>query len=179
MGISQQIGASSLIKAGVIDNTAGRPASPYEGQVIYQKDTDKVLVWNGSTWLYSSTPQTLEMGAWQTWSPTVTPISGVFYILTVNTARYSQVGKIVTGQIDFTLTSIGTGTGIVYFTLPVTASSSYYYTAIGQYRETQNTGLTGIVSWESTSSASLRRYDNASHLSAGNRYCASFTYEAA
>ena len=50
MGISQQIGASSLIKAGVIDNTAGRPASPYEGQVIYQKDTDAVLVWNGTAW---------------------------------------------------------------------------------------------------------------------------------
>jgi len=50
MGITQQIGASSLIKPGVIDNTAARPASPYEGQVIYQKDTDAVLVWNGTAW---------------------------------------------------------------------------------------------------------------------------------
>lgn len=50
MGITQQIGASSLIKPGVIDNTAARPASPYEGQVIYQKDTDAVLVYNGTAW---------------------------------------------------------------------------------------------------------------------------------
>ena len=50
MGISQQIGASSLIKAGVIDNTAARPASPYEGQVIYQKDTDEILAYNGTSW---------------------------------------------------------------------------------------------------------------------------------
>jgi hypothetical protein len=50
MGITQQIGASSLIKPGVIDNAAARPASPYEGQVIYQKDTDAVLVWNGTAW---------------------------------------------------------------------------------------------------------------------------------
>lgn len=50
MGITQQIGASSLIKPGVIDNTAARPASPYEGQVIFQKDTDQVLYWNGSGW---------------------------------------------------------------------------------------------------------------------------------
>ena len=50
MGITQQIGASSLIKPGVIDNTAARPALPYEGQVIYQKDTDAVLVWNGTAW---------------------------------------------------------------------------------------------------------------------------------
>jgi hypothetical protein len=50
VGISQQIGASSLIKPGVIDNTAARPASPYEGQVIYQKDTDEILVYNGTAW---------------------------------------------------------------------------------------------------------------------------------
>ena len=50
MGITQQIGASSLIKPGVVDNTAARPASPYEGQVIFQKDTDQLLVWNGTAW---------------------------------------------------------------------------------------------------------------------------------
>ena len=50
MGITQQIGASSLIRPGVIDNTAARPASPYEGQVIYQKDTDEVLAYNGTSW---------------------------------------------------------------------------------------------------------------------------------
>ena len=51
MGITQQIGASSIIKPGVIDNTASRPASPYEGQVIFQKDTDQLLVWNGTAWV--------------------------------------------------------------------------------------------------------------------------------
>ena len=51
MGITQQIGASSIIKPGVIDNTAARPASPYEGQVIFQKDTDQLLVWNGTAWV--------------------------------------------------------------------------------------------------------------------------------
>ena len=56
MGISQQIGASSLIKPGVIDNTAARPASPYEGQVIFQKDTDQLLVWNGTAWVIPNSP---------------------------------------------------------------------------------------------------------------------------
>ena len=50
MGLSQQIGASSLIKPGVIDSAAERPASPYEGQVIYQKDTDEILAYNGTSW---------------------------------------------------------------------------------------------------------------------------------
>jgi hypothetical protein len=56
MGITQQIGASSLIKAGVIENTANRPASPYEGQVIFQKDTDQLLVWNGTAWVIPNSP---------------------------------------------------------------------------------------------------------------------------
>ena len=49
MGISQQIGSSSQIKTGVCTSTT-RPASPYEGQVIYETDTDKVLVYNGTAW---------------------------------------------------------------------------------------------------------------------------------
>ena len=56
MGISQQIGASSIIKPGVVDNTAARPASPYEGQVIFQKDTDQLLVWNGTAWVIPNSP---------------------------------------------------------------------------------------------------------------------------
>lgn len=56
MGITQQIGASSLIKPGVIDSAAARPASPYEGQVIFQKDTDQLLVWNGTAWVIPNSP---------------------------------------------------------------------------------------------------------------------------
>ena len=54
MGITQQIGASSLIKPGVIDSAAARPASPYEGQVIYETDTDLTYVWSGSAWISPS-----------------------------------------------------------------------------------------------------------------------------
>ena len=56
MPITSQIGSSSLIKPGVIDSAATRPASPYEGQVIFQKDTDQLLVWNGTTWVIPNSP---------------------------------------------------------------------------------------------------------------------------
>ena len=49
MGITQQIGASSIIKPGICTSST-RPASPYEGQAIYETDTDKVLVYNGTAW---------------------------------------------------------------------------------------------------------------------------------
>ena len=55
MGISQQIGASSLSKPGVCTSST-RPATPYEGQMIYETDTDKVLVWNGSAWVIPNSP---------------------------------------------------------------------------------------------------------------------------
>lgn len=49
MGLSSQLASSSLARPGVCTSST-RPASPYEGQVIYETDTDKVLVWNGSAW---------------------------------------------------------------------------------------------------------------------------------
>ena len=50
MGLSNYVPNSRISQAGVIPNAAARPASPYEGQMIYQADIDAVLVWNGSAW---------------------------------------------------------------------------------------------------------------------------------
>jgi len=84
MGISQQIGASSLIKPGVIDSAATRPASPYEGQVIFQKDTDQLLVWNGTAWVIPNSPaqnpQGLELVTTATCSSGGTASGGVVTI---------------------------------------------------------------------------------------------------
>jgi len=49
MGITQQIGASSLIKPGVCTSST-RPASPFEGQMIYTTDLDTLEIWNGTAW---------------------------------------------------------------------------------------------------------------------------------
>ena len=49
MGFSSIIGASSVIRPGVCTSTT-RPSSPYDGQVIYETDTDLVKAWDGSTW---------------------------------------------------------------------------------------------------------------------------------
>jgi hypothetical protein len=49
MPLSNYLPSSRLIQPGVCTSTT-RPASPYEGQAIYETDTDKVLVWNGAAW---------------------------------------------------------------------------------------------------------------------------------
>ena len=86
MGITQQIGASSIIKPGVCTSST-RPASPYEGQVIFETDTDKMLVWNGSSWVIPNSPaqnpQALELVTTATCSAGGTASNG---IITIGTA---------------------------------------------------------------------------------------------
>ena len=40
---------STGLRTGVCTSTT-RPTAPYEGQMIYETDTDKTLFWNGSAW---------------------------------------------------------------------------------------------------------------------------------
>lgn len=47
MTISNQ---ASGIRTGVCTSTT-RPITPYDGQVIYETDTDRTLVWNNSAWV--------------------------------------------------------------------------------------------------------------------------------
>lgn len=49
MPLSSVIGADTIIKPGVCTSTT-RPASPYEGQFIYETDTKLTRIWNGSAW---------------------------------------------------------------------------------------------------------------------------------
>ncbi len=53
MGLSNVTGASSILQPGVCTSTT-RPASPYEGQVIYETDTDEIVIWDGSSWTYKT-----------------------------------------------------------------------------------------------------------------------------
>lgn len=46
MGISN---IASNLRPGIVTSTT-RPATPYEGQMVYETDTDKVLVWTGASW---------------------------------------------------------------------------------------------------------------------------------
>jgi hypothetical protein len=48
MGISN---VSNGLRSGVCTSST-RPSAPYEGQMIYETDTDMVALWNGSAWRY-------------------------------------------------------------------------------------------------------------------------------
>ena len=42
----------------IICTSSTRPASPFEGQTIYETDTDKELTWSGSAWVVTNRPLT-------------------------------------------------------------------------------------------------------------------------
>ena len=61
------------LRTGVCTSTT-RPSGPYEGQMIYETDTDMVAIWNGTAWRYVSA---------------TTPTNGT--VLQIVTATYSTV----------------------------------------------------------------------------------------
>jgi hypothetical protein len=50
MAFSSVIGASSVIKPGVVTSST-RPSSPFVGQLIYETDTARLVAYNGSAWI--------------------------------------------------------------------------------------------------------------------------------
>jgi hypothetical protein len=135
MGITQQIGASSLIKPGVIDNTATRPASPYEGQVIFQKDTDQLLVWNGTAWVIPNSPAQNPMGLEYITGGTLslTPIDGIFtstydnYRIIVNQVSQSGTSNLLCYQYRTTANATESGANYSGSTLRYDTGTAYNF----------------------------------------------------
>lgn len=105
----------------------------------------KLLTGTGSSW------------AWQSWTPTFTNLTVGNGALS---AKYTQVGKVVTARIDLVLGTTSSVSGAVNFTLPVTSVSlpgTATTQTIGDV-EFYNAGSTltrGWVSWVSTTSSQI------------------------
>jgi hypothetical protein len=107
MPISRYIETSNLARPGVCTSTT-RPASPYEGQVIYETDTDRTLVWNASAWVApnstTANPPGLELVKTQTIGTGVASVvvSDVFsstydnYLINVSGGVHSAGGHVLT-----------------------------------------------------------------------------------
>jgi hypothetical protein len=110
MPLSSVLGAQSLVRPGVCTSTT-RPAVPFEGQTIYETDTDSVRSWDGTNWVVIG-PST---GSWTSFTPTwlnVTVGNG-----TIN-AAYTVLGKTCTFYTVFTLGSTSS-VGDIYMHFPV------------------------------------------------------------
>ena len=111
MTISNQ---ASGLRSGVCSSTT-RPTTPYEGQMIYETDTDMVAIWNGSAWRYIAA---------------TTPTNGT--VLQVQTAS-------LTGTVSMATTTWTTLTNLSAQITPRSSSSKVLVTVnIHAYSTTSN-----------------------------------------
>ena len=116
MPLSNYLPSSQIIQPGVC-LSSNPPAAPYNGQVIYETDTGKTKVWNGSAWVMltnSTAPPGLELIKVQTVGSNVSTVTvnSCFtssydnYVITLSNVGYSALNEAVL----FKLTSGGTPT---------------------------------------------------------------------
>ena len=127
MGLSNYIASSRISQSGVCTSTT-RPASPYEGQVIYETDTDRVLVWNASAWVApnstTANPPGLELVATTTLSTNSTILTGCFSSSYLNYSMLINQASLSTGFDIFFRLRVGgvTNTSSIYNQQALSAS---------------------------------------------------------
>ena len=117
MPLSSVVGAQSIVKPGVCTSST-RPASPYDGQVIYETDTDRTLVYNGTGWVFLSTsranPSGIDLVKTQTIGTTVSSI----VVSDAFSSTYDNYKIVVSGGVASTTNT---------FRMTLGASSTAYY----------------------------------------------------
>lgn len=110
----------------VIDSSADLPAASaaLEGVLMFQKDTNELKICDGSSWIVTSLA-----GSWYTYTPTL--YQGATVVSkTVDSARYTRMGKTGIVQVRMTVTGSGTANSGLQVSLPtdlVPASRGSFY----------------------------------------------------
>ena len=95
--------------------SATRPTSGlYEGRLIYETDTDRLMIYDGTTWVQHG----VELGAWTSYTPTLIQGATNNIAKTVTWARYQKVGRIVSVSMLLAVTGAGTASNSIQVTLP-------------------------------------------------------------
>jgi hypothetical protein len=114
--------------------------------MIYETDTDKVLVYNGSSWLFVAIPQTEEIGKWIAFTPTQTNFTlgnGT------STWYYAKINKVVHVGGHVVWGSTTSLSGDWRINLPLTADWLQYTGAVN-LRDAGTRLFTGSVHRQST-----------------------------
>ena len=149
MSFSAILGASSAIRAGVVTSST-RPSAPYDGQLIYETDTDKLLVFNGSAWAFaglSGAVQTVtKTDSFSTTSTSFVDVTG----LSVSITPTSNASRIL---VLFSLAASGSTTNDMYANL-VRGSTAIAQSTSGTSANSTfylyRSGAANLPTWSST-----------------------------
>lgn len=111
--------------------------------------------------------------AWTTYTPTIAAASGSFTTVSA-TGRYKQIGKTVCIKIVITITDIGTASGYITATLPVSAQASQG--ALSGSASTSGIGLSVVMD---TGLAYIFKYDSTYYGPTGSVLTVTGTFESA
>ena len=122
-------------------------------------DSSEVLALSGikfpATQSASSDANTLDDYEEGTFSVNPTPTSGSFTTVS-SVGNYVKIGKQVTVYVTLFISNIGTGSGLINFALPFTATGSAF--SPGSAMESNAAGLTGIA-YVANNVGTIRKYD--------------------
>jgi hypothetical protein len=126
-------------------------SSPVDGMISVLTTTDRVDVYNGSSWSALVAPSN---GALTAYTPTLTQSATVSK--TVDAATYQRVGRTIIGQAAMTCSSSGTAANQVLIGLPVAATNSFAVVGVGAiFDASVSFYYTGIAQLTSTTTARL------------------------
>ena len=102
----------------------------------------------------SSDANTLDDYEEGTFSPAPTPSTGSFTSVS-SSGRYTKIGRQVTVSVSISITTVGTASGTINFTIPFSTDGNIY---VGEAIETAAVGITGPV-LVSVTNGTIRKYD--------------------
>jgi hypothetical protein len=126
--------------------SATRPASPVEGQCIFETDTDRLLYYSGAAWVIITEPR-------QTWTPTITQGSAVAG--TVNRGWYRRSNGLFEARLKWTSTAAGTASNPITVTTPLTMLDAADAGGSWNFTDTGTTAYAGSVHPNSTTAVFL------------------------
>jgi hypothetical protein len=122
MPFSSVLGASSAIKPGVVTSST-RPSTPYVGQLIFETDTSRLAVYNGSAWVTQNGLQLITTAALSGTTVSVNNCFSSTYENYLITCGDMVLNSTTSRDIGFRLRASGTDS----------SSSSYARETLGAY----------------------------------------------
>ena len=127
-----------------------------------------------ATQVASSDANTLDDYEEGTWSPVITAGSGTPTTVTVNSAVYTKIGRVVVCTFDISIVNKGTASSSLQFGLPFNSITSTAF--CGSFREDGSTGNMGMVFYSTGTTAACLLYNNATPWVDGYRIKGTYTY---
>lgn len=108
----------------VVQCTSGARPTSIEGRLIYETDTDRLLMYDGTGWIIMSEP-------WQSYTPTLSQGASTNIAKTTTISEYMRRGGNCLWRFRITATASGTAGSSLTLTVPITGLEANVVGGVG------------------------------------------------